>query len=307
MTDAQLRAFGAFARTLSFTRAAEELHISQPVVSRHISELTARAGVPLTRRIGRRNELTPPGEYLANYVLQAEAMLEQAFRNVKQFSAQSGRVSVVASSTPGTYLLPAPMGQFLGHGAEVDLELTTAPAAAEAVRAHRFDLGVVGAFEPVADLESEPILHDELVFVGSPAMKGSTLSVAELESQTWINREEGTTTRFSVERLWRELGISPRRRLTLPSREAVKVAVAEGLGIGACTRFALDVELAAGTLTILQLAIPKLRRRIYLIKPRGVPLTPAASAFVDIVATTWKLRHPDALISEGAERVTSWL
>jgi DNA-binding transcriptional LysR family regulator len=296
MIEAQLRAFGAFARTLSYTRAAEELHISQPVVSRHIADLTARVGVPLTRRVGRKNELTAPGEYLANYVLQAEAMLEQAFRNVKQFSSRRGRVSVIASSTPGTYLLPGAIAEFSRSGAQVDLELTTASEAEEAVRAHRFDLGIVGAFEPVADLESEPLLEDELVFIGPPTMKDVTLSLTDLENETWINREVGTTTRFSVERLWRELGISPRRRIELPSREAVKVAVAEGVGIGACTKFALEVELAAGALVILKLPVPRLTRRIYLIKPRAVPLTPATDAFLDIVRRVWTERYGDALI-----------
>jgi DNA-binding transcriptional LysR family regulator len=290
MIEPQLRAFAAFARTLSYTKAAEELCISQPVVSRHVAELSAKLRLPLVRRVGRSNELTPAGEYLATHVLQAEALLDHALRNVRGFaSGEEGHLSLVASSTPGTYLLPRPIGEFCRRWprAGIELAILTAAEAEQAVRAHRFDIGIVGAFEPVPDLESEVLLQDELVFIGPPAMQGAKLSIQDLEELTWINREEGTTTRLLVERLWRELGISPQRRIELPSREALKVAVAQGVGIGACTRFALDVELRAGTVTILAVPVPKLTRKIFLIKPRGSPLTPVAQRFLEILRAEW--------------------
>lgn len=290
MMEPQLRAFAAFARTLSYTKAAQELCISQPVVSRHVAELSAKLKVPLVRRAGRSNELTPAGEYLATHVLQAESLLDHALRSVRGFaSGEEGHLSLVASSTPGTYLLPRSIADFARRWPRTDIRLhiLTAAEAEQAVRAHRFDIGIVGAFEPVPDLESEALLEDELIFIGPPSMQGVTLSIQDLEELTWISREEGTTTRLLVERMWRELGISPQRRIELPSREALKVAVAHGLGIGACTRFALDVELRAGTVSILTLPVPKLTRKIYLIKPRGTPLTPVAQRFLEIMRSDW--------------------
>lgn len=287
--DARFRAFAAFSRSLSYTKAAEELRISQPVVSKHVADLSYAVGTPLVLRTGRRNALTPAGEYFSNYVLRAEALLEQAVRGVKGFSAAVERVSIVTSGTPGNYIVPAVIADFtrVEPSTIIDVHITTALEAEDAVRAHRFEAGIVGAFDPVPDLESEVLAEDEIVLIGPPELAEQRIPLERLETMAWIGREEGAATRRAVEEAWKELGISPTTRVELPSREAVKLAVAAGAGIAASTRLALDVELRAGTLAVLNVPEWKLVRRVFIIKARETPLIPATERFLQLARVRW--------------------
>lgn len=291
MLDTHLRTFAAFARTLSYTKAADELRISQPVVSKQLSELAAQVGVPLVRRTGRTNTLTPAGAFLANHVLRAEATLDRALRELDAFRPSArGRLSLAASGTPGTYLLPAVLASFMAAEPGLDLHLFvgTAKDCAEAVRSHRADVGIAGAFDPTPDLESDVLLTDEIVIIGPPTLGASVHTVDQLEDLTWIGREEGTATNDAVDMLWRRLGISPSHRLTLPSREAVKLAVAAGTGIAATSRLAIDGELRNGSLCVLDVREWRLERLIYAIRPRGLPVTPTSERFLALARTLWR-------------------
>ncbi|HKF18806.1 MAG TPA: LysR family transcriptional regulator, partial [Candidatus Dormibacteraeota bacterium] len=105
--EARLRAFAVFARRRSFSAAARELRISQPAVSKHIADVEREAGVKLVERRPRGGELTPAGEFLANHVLRAQALLAQAVRGVGEFRQRAtGSLTIVASGVPATYLLP---------------------------------------------------------------------------------------------------------------------------------------------------------------------------------------------------------
>ena len=111
--EARLRAFAALARQRSFSAAAAELRVSQPAVSKHIAELEAALGVKLVDRARRDGALTSAGEFVANCVLRAEALLVQANLGAAQFrESGTGSVAIVASSLTGTYVLPAIIADF---------------------------------------------------------------------------------------------------------------------------------------------------------------------------------------------------
>src|SRR5262245_47524055 len=113
--EARLRAFAAFARRRSFSAAAQELRISQPAVSKHVADVERDVGVRLVARRPRGGELTPAGEFLANHVLRAQALLAQAARGIGEFrQATTGSLAIVASGVPGTYLLPEVIATFQG-------------------------------------------------------------------------------------------------------------------------------------------------------------------------------------------------
>src|SRR6476661_3152728 len=142
--EARLRAFAAFARRRSFSAAAAELRISQPAVSKHIADLERALGLKLVERARRDGALTGPGEFIANHVLRAEAILVQATIGAAQFrKSGSGSVAIVASWLTGTYLLPDIIAEFqhLHPGVHVSLELGTAKQAVEWLRSHRAELG----------------------------------------------------------------------------------------------------------------------------------------------------------------------
>src|SRR4029434_7776055 len=128
--EARLRAFAAFARRRSFSAAARELRISQPAVSKHIADVEWEAGVKLVERRPRGGELTPAGEFLANHVLRAQALLAQAARGVAEFRERpTGSLLILASGVPATYLLPEVVAAFRRKHPGVRVSIELAPSA----------------------------------------------------------------------------------------------------------------------------------------------------------------------------------
>lgn len=286
--DARLRAFAGFVRRGSFSGAAEELRISQPTVSKHIADMERDLGVELIER--RSRALTAAGEFLARHVLRAEAILAQAARGVAALQEPDlGVVSVLASGTPGTYLLPDLVASFQqAHpGVRVSFGLGTSAEVVNAVRSHRAEIGIAGGFVAAPEIEAEPLIEDEIVIVGSPRFKAKRLSRDQLESLTWITREEGSATSMLANTALADLGIEPQRRLALPAWESIKLAVRRDHGIAAFSRLALTEELEAGTLVLIPFAPWKVRRVFSIVRIRDAALTPAAHKFVLMLRERW--------------------
>jgi DNA-binding transcriptional LysR family regulator len=284
--EPRLRGFAALAREGSFSRAAKALYVSQPAVSKHVASLEAELGTKLVVRGRPAATLTPAGEMLAEYVLRAEALLANARRALAAGAdADIGTLALVASGIPGTYLLPAVLSRFHEQhpGIEIDFQLATSGGALEVVRAHRVELAVVGGMTVPGELEAEPLVEDEVVLVGPPALGGRRLRVKELEGLTWVSREEGSATRAAVEAARWQLGLHAVRTLELPSWEAVKLAVAGGAGIAAISRFALELELESERLVMLDVPRWRLTRTIAAVTARDVPLTPPAERFLALL------------------------
>ncbi len=284
--EARLRAFAGLARQRSFSRAASELSISQPAVSKHIAQLEQEVGSTLVVRSPRGAELTAEGEILASFVMRAEALLSQAQRALAAAVAgEHGVLSLAASGNPGNYLLPPVLARFHDElpGVEIDYRLGNSAQVEEAVQEHLVELGIVGGASALPDLESEPLLEDPIVLVAEPQLARRRLSRRELEGLMWISREEGSATRSIAEEARRQLGVSVRRSLELPSWEGIKTAVASGGGVGALSRYSVTAELKAGTLA--ELAVPnwQVRRLISAVRARDVPLTPAAERFLSLL------------------------
>ena len=284
--EARLRAFAAVAREGSFSRAAERLYVSQPAVSKHVASLEAELGTQLITRDRRGATLTPAGQVLADYVLRAEALLANARRALATGAeAQIGTLSLAASGIPGTYLLPAVLARFHDErpAVELDVRLSTSGGSLELVRSHDVELAVVGGMTVPPELESEPLVEDDVVLVGAPSLGGRRLRPKDLEGLTWVSREEGSATRAAVEAARWQIGLHAVRTFELPSWEAVKLAVASGAGIAAISRFALDLELEAGTIAVLDVQRWRLARTISVITARDVPLTPPAERFLELL------------------------
>lgn len=274
------------ARQRSFSRAAAELYVSQPAVSKHVAALEAELGTRLVVRGRREATLTPAGELLADHVLRAEALLANARRALAaEIHGVAGTLSLAASGIPGTYLLPELLGRFAADqpAVEIDFQLSTSGGALELVRGHRAELAVVGGMVVPPELESEPLVEDEVVLVGPPTLAGRRLRARELEGLTWISREEGSATRAAVEAARWQIGLHAVRTLELPSWEAVKRAVARGAGIAAISRFALELELRTAVLAVLDVPRWRLTRTISIVTARDVPLTPPSERFREVL------------------------
>lgn len=285
---ARLRAFAGFVRRRSFTGAAEDLRISQPAVSKHIADMERDLGVKLIER--RSRTLTDAGEFLATHVLRAEAILAQAAYGVAALREPGmGTLSVRASGTPGTYLLPDVIASFQqAHpGVRINFELGTSAEVIKAVRSHHAEIGVAGGFVAAPEIEAEPLIEDEIVIVGARSFEGKRLTRDDLESLTWISREKGSATSMIADEALADVGIVPRRRLVLPSWESIKRAVRRGHGIAACSRLAITEELEAGTLVVIPFMPWKVRRTFSVVRIRDAALTPPAQQFLLMLRERW--------------------
>jgi DNA-binding transcriptional LysR family regulator len=285
--EARLRAFAAFARQRSFSAAAAELRISQPAISKHIAELEHALGLELVER-ARRGALTSAGDFVANYVLRAEALLVQAGLGAAQFrKSGSGSVVVAASSLTGTYLLPAIIAEFQhSHpGVRVVLQLGTAELAIDLLRSHHAELGFVAGSVAAPEIEAEHLFEYEVVVVGQSGLAPRRLTRDNLERLTWMSREEGSATRISSEGELARLGIVPRRRLELPSNESLLHALRRGYGVGAIGRYVVAEDLEAGSLAVIHVRGWDVRNIVSVLRVRDAKLTPSADAFQTFVRT----------------------
>jgi DNA-binding transcriptional LysR family regulator len=250
--------------------------------------MEAALGLKLVDR--RSRQLTAAGDIFARHVLRAEAILAQAVRVVSAYREPSvGSLSVIASGTPGTYLLPDLVAAFqAAHpGIQMTFTLGTSTEVVNAVRAHRAEIGITGGFLSPPEIEAEPLLEDELVIVGSPAFKGKRVSRDELESQTWLTRETGSATGLLTQNALSGLGIEPARWLALPAWESIKIAVQRGHGLAAFSKLAVTEELKAGTLVVIPFRPWKVKRMFSIVRIRDASLTPAAESFVAALRARW--------------------
>src|SRR5258708_45277 len=151
----------------------------------------------------------------------------------------------------------------------VRVRLVAAPSAQtmDALRAHRAEFGVVGGFAAAPEIEAEPLVEEEIVVVGPPRYGGRRLSRRDAEAATWIVQPQGSAFQEAVEAAWADLGITPARRLELPTLEAVKLAVARGDGVAGFSRLAVDPELRRGSLPLLRLRGWNGRRTLSIVRP----------------------------------------
>ena len=284
--EARLRAFAAFARCRSFSAAAAELRISQPAVSKHIADLERVLGLTLVERARRDGALTTAGDFVANHVLRAEALLAQAARGAAQFrNSGAGSLAIVSSWLTGTYLLPKIIAEFQNArpGVRVSLEMGTAVKAVEWLRSHRAELGFIAEAAGGPEIEAEPLLENEIALVGNPAFVSRRPSRESLEQLTWISREEGSATRGLADAAMSRLGIVPRRRLQLPSYEAVVYALKSGYGIAAMSLYVVAEELRTGSLTVIPVRGWNVRSVLSVLRARDARVTPLADEFQALV------------------------
>jgi LysR family transcriptional regulator, transcriptional activator of the cysJI operon len=280
--EARLRAFAAFARQRSFSAAAAELRISQPAISKHIAELEAALGLKLVERTRRDGLLTKAGDFVANHVLRAESLLVQAGLGATQFrESGSGTVAVVASSLTGGYLLPEIIADFQhsNPNVRVTLQVATAERAVKLLRLHRAELGFIAGVVTAPEIETEPLFEYDIVIVGKPGLVPRSLSRDSFEKVTWISGEEGSATRTSSDAGLAQLGIAPRRRLELPSNEAVIHALKRGYGIAAISRYVVTSELRTRSLVAVRVRGWNVRNVVSVLRVQDARLTPFANLF----------------------------
>jgi DNA-binding transcriptional LysR family regulator len=298
VTLRQLRAFEAVARLRSFSRAAEEMHVTQPTVSKQIRLLHEEIGLPLLEHIGKKVYLTEAGEELFSTCaewLETWGRFEQRIANLK--GMKQGRLKI-ATVTTAKYFMPRVLGPFCAEypGIDIAMEVINRDRLLERLSRNQDDLYVMGVPPEGWDIESEPLVENELVVLAPashPLARRKRIAFRDLARQSFLVRERGSGTRMTVERVFREHKVPFQVRMELGSNEAIKQAVAGGLGLAVLSRSALHPEQIREMAVIDVEGFP-IQRYWYVVRPKGKQLSVVADAFLNFLRDHVQLLAPQS-------------
>jgi molybdate transport repressor ModE-like protein len=283
----RLRLLVEVQRRGSISAAAEACRVGQPSATKHLKTLAGALGEQLLERDGRASRLTQSGEIVALHAARVLDTLEAMREELRALrDAETGTLTLAASTTPGTYVLPSILRCFADRHprVEVDVVIGSSTWVAERVARREVTLGIAGEVELPAGVSGEPFLDDELVGIAAPGQLKRTrgrASPRQLADQTLLVREPGSSTRAVAERYLAKVGFRPAKRWELDSNEAIKRAVAAGLGIGFVSKLVVEDELGRGELAGFRVAgAAPMRRSIQLLRPDGREPTHAERAFI---------------------------
>jgi molybdate transport repressor ModE-like protein len=286
----RLRVLVEVARRGSVTAAAEELRLSQPTVSLHVKALNEMLGVPVVERRGRGVQLTDAGRVLEGHARRALAELERAQEAMERHRGLAGgSLHLGAGTTPGTYLLPRLLGEFHVRHPDVDLRLEVASTSGivELIRRGELHLGVVGETAPHRDIEQRPLVRDRLVCIvpaAHAAADREEISRRELAEATLLVRRAGSSSQAVSDRWLERSRLRWRSRWELDSPEAIKQAVAAGLGVAFVSELTVRDELEQGRLAAVGVERAKLpERTLDLVRGAGQSLSPPERAFIELL------------------------
>lgn len=285
VTFRQLRVFTEVARHLSFSRAAEALHLTPPAVTMQVKELEGHVGLPLFGRQGRQVHLTMAGEYFLVYAKRLLSTLKDADNVMARFKAvKTGVLTVGLISTAG-YFLPQLLARFQQEHPGVDVRLDVTGNMVELLarmHSNEVDLAVMGRPPKEYALRAEPFAAHPMVFVcppGHPLLGVGHPPLKALVHYPLIARESGSEVRHVMDAYLREHRLVPRIAMEIIGNETIKASVMAGLGISFLSLHAVAAELRAGLLHIVEFEGTPIMRTWNIVHEVSKVLSPAAEAF----------------------------
>ncbi|HKY28565.1 MAG TPA: selenium metabolism-associated LysR family transcriptional regulator [Pyrinomonadaceae bacterium] len=283
-----LQVFISVARHLNYTRAGEEVHLSQPSVSIRIRQLETELGVRLFEQLGKKVALTDAGLLLMQYaqcVITAVQDAEQAIQDLQ--GLQHGSLRIGASTTPGMYIIPKTIARFKERYPKIEIHLgikDTREIEAGVIR-NEFDFGFVGGHLIGDAIDVLPWLLDELVLIVPPGhylTRKKSVSKVDLEREQFVLRESGSATRATVIHHLEKSGLKLQTVMEMENPESLKKAVQSGLGIAFISKFAVESELKAKTLVTPRIPGFKISRDLKIVHRKDKHLSHAARTFIDM-------------------------
>lgn len=286
ITLRQLRVFAAVTRHRSFTRAAEELCLTQPAVSMQVKQLESQLDAALFEQLGRKIFLTEMGKEVYQYsrnILQQLDELQGVLSSMK--GLDKGRLKISVAST-ANYFIPALLAGFCQRHPKitVSLDVTNRETLLNQLADNEVDLVVMGQPPKDADLGYEPFLENPLVIVAPPEhplAKKKKIPLNALTQEIFLVREPGSGTRIAMERFFSQRGVHITTGMEVGSNEAIKQSVQAGLGLGLLSRDTVEMELTLGRLVILPVSDFPIMRHWYVVHRQGKRLSAIATAFKD--------------------------
>ncbi len=266
MSDRRLKVFHAVARLLSFTKAAEELHMTQPAVTFQVRQLEEYFNTRLFDRTHNKVSLTPAGERVSEFAERIFDLYSEMESSVRDLTGEiSGALTIGASTTIAEYMLPALLGEFKNRYPDINLRLkvSNSEGIVSMVEHNVIDLGVVESPVSNKNLIVEVCHNDQLVVVAAPdhdlVKRGTKVKANDIVNYPFVSREEGSGTREVILQYLMEAKVTLGDLnicLELGSPEAIKGAVEAGMGITIISRSIIGKELKLNTLAELQLDPP---------------------------------------------------
>lgn len=293
----QIDSFLMIAKLGNFSKAAKELYLTQPTISNHIKSLEEELGLTLFHRSSWEVRLTEEGEIFHGF---AKELMEKR-QDLMDAMSQSidklrGKLTIHTSTIPETYLIPGLVAKFQADNPEVQFLIKHADShdIIEAITEGQIDFGFCGTYQKHPKLNYLPLLRDEMVLVVSGQQTDDKLALKDLTDFGLILREEGSGHRDLLLKELRDHGISLRDLSIVAysdSTETIKQLVIEGVGGAFLSRFAIEQELAEGTLKALSLNGITFERDFYFVSHKEAKLSQIEQAFVKLVHDTWPKKY----------------
>ncbi|WP_043758117.1 LysR family transcriptional regulator [Imhoffiella purpurea] len=283
----QLQVFEAIIRLGSFTRAADELFVTQPTVSMQTKKLADALGLPLFEQVGRQARPTEAGAALyqsCRVIFETLANLEMKVADLKGLKRGRLRLGVI---TTAKYFAPEVLGEFckLYPGIEVALKVSNRDRIIERLTANEDDLYIMGQSpNDQLDVEAVPFAPNPLVVMAPrdhPLVGEKNIPISRIAEEFLILREPGSGIRDATMKVFEQLDLRPKVRMELGSNEAIKHAVVGGLGLSVLSLHTLTLEGADGPVAILDVEGFPIMRQWYLVYPKGKELSLVAQAFLE--------------------------
>jgi len=288
-TFRQFQVFEAIYRLGSFTRAAEELFLTQPTVSMQIKKLSEAVGLPLFEHVGRNVESTEAGKelYIAcRSMFETLSNLEMRISDMKGLKRGRLRMGVI---TTAKYLAPELLGEFshIYPGIDLSLKVTNRESIIRRIRANEDDLYIMGqAPDGDFEVESFSFAPNPLVFMAPrnhPLVNKKNISLEEIAKEPFIIREPGSGIRDAMFKAFDAAGVRPTVRMELGDNEAIKHAIAGGLGLSVMSLHSLSLEGVDGPVAVLDVDGFPVLRNWYIVYPKGKEISLVAQTFLDFV------------------------
>lgn len=288
LTLRQLQVFEKVASHLNYSRAAEELYLSQPAVSMQIKQLEGHIGLPLFEQMGKKIFLTEAGRELFHYarsIAQQLAEMESVFDEMKGLGHGKLTISVVNTAN---YFTPQLLARFCQRYPSINviLQVANRDAVLKQLADNSTDLAILGQPPDGLDISAEPFLDNPLVVIAAPnhpLAKLKHVKFAKLAEETFLSRERGSGTRSAMERVFARHKIQPHISMEMETNEAIKQAVQAGMGLGILSLHSIELELETKRLAMLNVEHFPLLRHWYVAHRSNKRLSSAALAFKEFL------------------------
>ncbi|MDP3260022.1 MAG: selenium metabolism-associated LysR family transcriptional regulator [Thermodesulfovibrionales bacterium] len=290
-----LKVFLSVFKNKSFSKASEELSLTQPTISDHVKSLEEELNCKLFDRLGRTIMPTKEAEVLYSHAMEITEKADNIKDVIGQFKKEiTGELVIGASTIPGTYLMPAIISSFKKKYPSVFFRIAIADSEEiiKKVLKHELLIGIVGSKLGNEQIHYMPFMEDELIVVSAPSMlKKERTTLNELIKFPMVLREEGSGTRRETEKILEERGISfedIKISGIFGSTDAIKQAVKEGLGVSILSRLSVKDELKYGILKEIKLTNIEMKRKFYIVTHKKRTLPAAYKMFLEHVTSQTK-------------------